>query len=512
MSITGSFYRGLSGLNTHGTAMGIIGDNIANVNTTGFKSSSAQFQDVLGVSLSGVAGGNQTGAGTNIQTVDTNFVQATFSTTEVATDVAVNGRGFFVVKDPTTSEKFYTRAGHFHFDNEGYYVNTMGERVQGYLYDSTGTQLIESLADIQISQNAMIPPNVTTQADIVLNLDTSNTIYTGPVKTVSLNAGGINYVAGNTLTIVQPGGALGTVTVTSVDAVTGAVTGINPIPANAGTGYKIETGLTTTGGAGTGCTIDIANVTWDITDPDAASNYSTPVKIYDTLGQSHILQVYFTKTAANTWQWHAAMADSEVSSGGGAESYRLFGSGEVADDLEFSGTTGNLTSPTTAVDLYDAANAIVFANGALATAMTVDFTGTTQYGAESVIQSVVQDGYSAGTTSAVSIDDVGNIVANFTNGQVKNVARFALSSFLNINGLLRKGDTLFSETISSGQAITNKAGEGGMGGISSSMLEESNVDLAGEIIKMIVIQRGFQANSKVISTTDEMLNTLIQLR
>jgi flagellar hook protein FlgE len=429
MSITGSFYTGLSGLNTHGTAMGIIGDNISNVNTAGFKNSSAEFQDILGLSLSGVLGGNQTGAGSNVQSVDTNFVQGTFETTDVSTDLAVNGKGFFIVEDPTTHETFYTRAGHFHFDNEGYYVNSLGERVQGYLYNGTGTELIETLADIQINQNSMIAPNATSAVEMILNLDSSE-----------------------------------------------------------------------------------ATDTWDITDPAGSSGYSTPVTIYDTLGQAHVLEIYFTKTAANTWQWHAVIPSSDVTSGGGAGTYRLFGSGEVADDLEFSPTTGALTSPTTAVDLYDAANAIVFANGIAASAVTADLTETTQYGSESVIQSIIQDGYAAGVTSSVAIDGDGNITASYTNGQVKKIARLALSSFLNINGLLRNGSTQYSETVQSGQPLTNKAGEGGMGTISSSMLEESNVDLAGEIIKMIVIQRGYQANSKVISTTDEMLNTLIQLR
>ena len=435
MSITSSFYTGLSGLSTHGTAMGVVGDNIANINTTGYKNSSPQFEDILGQSLSGVQGSNQTGAGTNVQSIDVNYIQGTFETTEVPTDVAINGRGFFVVKDSSTNEQYYTRAGHYHFDNEGYYVNPEGKRVQGFLYDSTGTNLIESLSDIQVNQNSMIAPQVTTTAEMILNLDSSSTIPAG--------------------------------------------------------GFLIA-------------------------NPNGTSNFSTPITIYDSLGQAHVIQVYFTNisTVANPrrWEWHAIIANSDTSAGGAG--YALFGQGVTVGStlLEFN-PSGVLTSPTAAITFHDqTANAITYANGVAATNSTIDFRGTTEYGAVSAVQTINQNGYAPGSASAIAIDEQGNLTANYTNGQVKKIARLAVANFPNINGLSRKGGTLYSETVASGQPLINKPGVGGMGSISSSMLEESNVDLAGEIIKMIVIQRGYEANSKVISTTDAMMNTLINIR
>ena len=432
MSITSSFYTGLSGLSTHGTAMGVIGDNISNINTTGYKNSSPTFEDILGQSLSGVQGSNQTGAGTNVQSIDVNYIQGTFSTTEVATDVAINGRGFFVVKNPTSDEQFYTRAGHYHFDNDGYYVNAEGKRVQGFLYNAAGTTLIESLSDIRVNQNSMIAPQVTTTAEMILNLDSS-----APV---------------------------------------------------------IEDG-------------------WEIDDPNGTSNFSSPITIYDTLGQAHVIQVYFTNISTdavpNTWQWHAIIADSDTAAGG--TGYTLFGEGVVAatDRLEFD-EYGILDSPDEAIPFLT--EDIIYANGVDATDSDIDFTGTTQYGSLSAIQNINQDGYAPGSASAIAIDDQGNLTASYTNGQVKKIARLGLANFPNINGLSRRGGTLYSETVGSGSPLTNKPGVGGMGTISSSMLEESNVDLAGEIIKMIIIQRGYEANSKVISTTDAMMNTLINIR
>jgi flagellar hook protein FlgE len=142
----------------------------------------------------------------------------------------------------------------------------------------------------------------------------------------------------------------------------------------------------------------------------------------------------------------------------------------------------------------------------------MDFTGTSQYGSPSAVQSIVQDGYAAGTASGITLDSEGNMVATYTNGMVRNIARLALADFANLNGLERKGSTLYQATPVSGDPLLNKPGVGGTGTVSGSMLEESNVDLADEFVNMIVIQRGYQANSKVIQTTDEMLAQLMTIR
>ena len=425
MSITSSFYTGLSGLDTHATAMQVIGDNIANVHTTGFKNGSAHFEDVLGMSLTGLAGNNQTGAGSGVASVDANFIQGSLETTGVGTDLAINGQGFFVLGAPDTDEMFYSRAGHFFFDEEGYYVNTDGYRVNGYLYDATGTDLIENPVDIQVEQNSMIPPQVTGQIDMVLNLDAS-------------------------------------------EAVTSA---------------------------------------FSITDPGGTSCFSTAVTVYDTLGDSHQIQVYFTKTSAQQWAWNAAIDGGDLTSGATGVLQNV-GSGVCL----FSTSTGGLTSGATVS--FNNSMDLVFLNGStiLEDAIEIDFTETTQYGSASAIQVLNQDGYAAGNLSGVGIDPEGNLVASYTNGLRKKIARMALADFACLNGLARKGDTLYQDTTSSGDALMNKPGVGGMGTIASSMLEESNVDLASEFIRMILIQRGYQANTKVITTTDEMLAQLMNIR
>jgi flagellar hook protein FlgE len=430
MSITAAFFTGLSGLDTHATAMQVIGDNIANVHTTGFKAGAAHFEDVLGMSLTGLTANNQTGAGAGVASVDSNFIQGSLEATGVSTDVAVNGQGLFILGVPDTNEVTYSRAGHFFFDEEGYYANTDGYRVQGYLYDSTGLNLIENLADIRIDQNSMIPPKVTSDIDMVVNLDADEPVIT-----------------------------------------------------------------------------DV----FDAADP-TTYQFSTTVTIYDSLGDSHQVQVFFTQSDLQEWTWNAMIDGSDVQSGIPGV-FELYGTGT----LEFD-TLGQLTSSSAMampVDFYagSASSAIgFFANGLAPPATTINFTFTTQFASPSAIEVLKQDGYPAGNLSGVGIDSEGNLVANYTNGLRKNMARIALADFPSLNGLARVGDTLYRATTTSGDPLYNKPGVGGMGTIASSMLEESNVDLAAEFIRMILIQRGYQANTKVITTADEMLAQLINIR
>ena len=420
MSLGSSFYAALSGMSTNGMAMQVISDNIANSNTVGFKGTSTQFEDILGMSLEGIAGFTHLGVGANVSAMPCAFTQGTLMTTTVGTDVAINGKGFFIVEDSVTNEQFYSRAGNFHVDEDGYLVNVNDLRVQGYLYDSTGTNLIEVLDDIVINQTTMVPPSITGEIDMVLNLDSAE------------------------------------------DA-----------------------------------------LVFDLNDPGATSNYSTALTIYDTLGQSHTITVYFTKTGIQAWEWNATIDGSDVS-GGTPGTAELFGTGALAFD-----DYGVLQ---TAMPVNFYTGAITFANGIDATAIDVDYSSTTQYGSPSVIQILTQDGYAAGNLSGISIVTNGNIVGHFTNGEVKNLARLALAEFPSYMGLERAGSMLFKQTTDSGIPLIGKPGEAGMGEVSAGMLEESNVDLATEFIRMIVTQRAYQANSKVISTTDEMLAQLMTIK
>ncbi|MBI5584047.1 MAG: flagellar hook protein FlgE [Deltaproteobacteria bacterium] len=429
MSVSSAFYTGLSGLDTSGTAMGVLGDNVANISTTGYKSSSIFFSDVLGLSLTGVMGGNRVGAGAKTQAVDVNYTQGTFKTTGSGSDVAINGNGMFVVRDSKTGAEYYTRDGHLTIDNEGYYVNSQGYRLQGYKYGvdtTTGTlALEETLVDIQVTANGINPPLATSDVTMVLNLNASDEIKTWAMP---------------------------------------------PGPAN--------------------------------------FNYSAPVTIYDSLGAAHVVQVYFTKTAASTWSWNAVIDGSEIT-GGTPGTPVIYGSGGAS--LTFDPNTGAL-DPASAGPVAFYGGALTFANGATPTATNIDFTGSVSYDSPSTTQDITQNGYPSGSAISVGIDELGNIVASYSNGTVKPLYRMALADFKSLSGLERKGMTIYQATIASGDPLYNKPGEGGTGKVNSTMLEEANVDLATELIKMIIVQRAYQANAKVISMADEMMQAVQNIR
>jgi len=429
MSVGSAFYTGLSGLDTSGMAMGVMGDNLANIGTTGYKSSSIFFGDVLGLSLTGVSGGNRVGAGSKTQAVDVNYTQGTFETTGSGTDVAINGNGFFVIRNPGDGAEYYTRDGHLGIDNEGYYINSQGYRVQGYKYglDSvTGKYALEeTLTDLKVTPGSINPPVATTSLTMKLNLDASADIKTTP---------------------------------------------------------------------------------WALPPTPNMYNFSAPVTIYDSLGSSHVIQVFFTKSAASTWDWNALIDGGDVT-GGTAGTPQLFGSGA---GIAFDPTTGKMTAPAIAVPFH--LGGIIFKNGSPSTANTIDFADSVSFASPSLAQDLSQNGFPAGSATSVSIDEFGNLTAAYSNGTNKPLYRMALATFKSLGGLDRKGLTLYQSTIASGDPLYGKAGEGSLGKVNPTMLEQSNVDLASEMIKMIIVQRAYQANAKVITMADEMMQAVQNIR
>ncbi len=429
MGVGSAFYTGLSGLDTNGMAMGVMGDNLANTGTTGYKGSSIFFGDVLGLSLTGVSGGNRVGAGAKTQAVDVNYTQGTFETTGSGTDVAINGNGFFVVRNPGDGAQYFTRDGHMGIDHEGYYINSQGYRLQGYKYGTdpiTGAYALEeTLTDLKVTPGSVNPPVTTTTVSMKMNLDAS---------------------------------------------------------------------------------ADIKATAFAIPPTPDMYNFSAPVTIYDSLGSSHVIQVYFSKTAASTWSWNALIDGGDVT-GGTAGTPQLFGSGV---GMAFDPATGKMTAPAAAVPFH--AGGITFINGSPSVASTIDFDGSVSFSTPSMLQDMNQNGFPAGSATSVSIDEFGNLTAAYSNGTNKPLYRMALATFKSLGGLDRKGLTLYQSTVASGDPLYGKAGEGSLGKINPTMLETANVDLASEMIKMIIVQRAYQANAKVITMADEMMQAVQNIR
>lgn len=427
MTMLTSLFTAVSGLGANGTALSVIGDNIANVNTTAFKGSRANFGDILSQSLGG--GGNlQIGRGSRVGSVQQLFAQGTVETTGNPLDMAIDGDGFFMVREQSGAQ-FFTRAGQFSVNRDGYVINPNGNFLLGFLADGAGniTANIERINVATINS----PPNATAQLSIQANLDSRETAPIVPW---------------------------------AVSAATGPAAG--------------------------------------------SYNFASAITAYDTLGNSHLVNVYFRKSAVpNSWDVYATYNNSAS----GINYVQVPGGGPLAT-LTFD-TNGQLTAPllpTTGnfdFSAWGATNpqAVAFNFG-----YNTNF--TTQYGSPSSTIFQTQDGYTSGSLRALSVSQNGVLSGVFTNGQVRDLAQVVLARFTAPSELTKLGKNLFAESNASGQPLIGEPGTSGRGTISSSSLEAGNVDLAEEFVRLIAAQRGFQANTRVITTTDELLNELLAIK
>ena len=420
MGLSSALYSGVSGLKTNGQAMSVIGNNLANTNTIGFKGSRTVFSDLLSSSISSSSGISQVGRGVSVSTVDNVFSQGTFESTESNLDVAIEGDGFFMLKEVGDQTPYYSRAGSFRFDDDGYLVSPEGLRVQGKEFDADGTVIAGDPGDIQIADTGLIGGSVTNALTLNTNLDSSEAI---------LPLGGLV-----------------------------------------------------------------------ITDPNTF-NYSSSIQVFDTLGGPHLLTTYFIKTAANTWNWawSAEQEGGAIIQGTGSNTLSFTADGILTNDA--------LSPP---LDTIGFIPSLDWNNSTTPTAIDITF-DTTQFNSASAVISQEQDGFGAGDLTGVNIDPEGIVVASYSNGEQINISQLVLSKFVNPNGLSKAGSNLYAATTSSGPPRTGIPGPE-LGKLFTNSLEQSNVDMADEFVKMITIQRGFQANSKIITTVDELLGELINLK
>lgn len=441
MSLFSSLYTGVSGLRAYGDSMQVIGNNIANVSTVGFKGSRAEFGDLLTQSIAGTSGNNGLGLGVRLSGISRSFSQGALNTTDRLTDLGIDGRGFFVLRG-SEGQQFYTRNGQFKIDADGYLVSSQELRVQGNLFDVTGASLGQG--DLRLTQVNSAP-----------RATTDGTAGTGVVVTANLDS----------REPVIAAGFDGTSTATA----------------------------------------------------NATSNFSTTLSVYDSLGNSHAVTVYFTKTQDATatqnaiWSWNATVDGSEVT-GGTAGTLTAGGSGTVEFD-----TQGRLTTQTTTAGGgfnftgATAGQVVGFNFGDAISAGGTGLNGTTQYASTSAVVSQSQDGFGAGSLSSIAIGNNGTVTGFFTNGESIPIAQIILADFANPEGLISSGNSLFQQTPDSGVAVIGNPKEGGLGGVNSFTLETSNVDLAEEFVTLVTHQRAFQANSRIITTVDQLLNDVVNL-
>jgi flagellar hook protein FlgE len=396
-----SLFSGISGLRAHQQMMDVTGNNIANVNTTGYKSSQTVFQDTLSqmVNAAGApqnqSGGTnpaQVGLGVRLASINANFGQGAAQTTGKSSDMMIQGDGFFVVK--SGGESLYSRAGSFTFDANGSLTTPTGQIVQGWGADGDGeVNTAGAPGDIKLPIGISLSPAPTENVTMTGNF--SNEAVVGTRKEI-------------------------------------------------------------------------------------------PVKVYDANGAANTMVVTFQKTSATQWSLTLPAAN-----GGGSQPITF-------TDGKAVGTTDPLTNEDTGkIKVGD---------------FTFDIHDLTQYSGNTEARVSNSDGSGAGILSSYTVSNTGQIVGVFSNGLKQTLGQLALANFNNVNGLEKIGDSMFRSTVNSGLAQVGAAGSAGLGLITSGALEMSNVDLAQEFTNLVIAQRGFQANSRIITTSDEILQELVNLK
>lgn len=429
-----SFNTALSGLNAASADLNVKSNNIANVNTTGFKESRAEFADVFAVSAFG-SSDTAIGNGTVLNNVAQQFEQGNLEFTDNALDLGISGQGFFALSpNQTSNEIVYTRAGAFNVNSDGFVVNSAGQFLRTFPVNSDGTV---SSTSISSTQPLQLPSTAgTPQATANVNIST-NLPSTAP-------------------------------------ALTGAI---------------------------------------DPTDPTTYTN-STSVTIFDSLGNEHIVTLYYQKTTtANEWNVAAYIPGEDINPPSSTPVLLdTTPTSSPPETLTFDPTIGGALAAASATTYSFDLSGTAFVSGAAAQSTTINFTGTTQNSGAFNVVDLSQDGFPTGRLSGLDISDDGLVRATFTNGQATPLGKIVLANFANPQGLRQIGNTSWTETIDSGQVLAGEAGTGVFGLIQSGALEASNVDLTAELVGLITAQRNFQANSKAIETNNAITQTIINLR
>jgi flagellar hook protein FlgE len=413
-----SMFSAISGLKAHQTKLDTVGNNIANVNTVGYKSSQTVFQDTLSQVLSNGSAPTETTGGTNpaqvglgvkVAGITTNFSQGSTQSTSRSTDFMISGDGFFVTQ--AGNEQLYTRAGSFDFDGQGRLVTSDGSILQGWTAKDGVVDPNGAIGDLSVPYGQVMPPSASTK---------------------------------------------------------GGFTG---------------------------------NLTSGAAKDDAVESQIT---MYDALGNAHQVTATFTRTAtANAW----SLTLKDENGADLTPDTDTATTGVQAPVLHFNAATGQLAAADRTLT-FSPSTAMA---GSWPGTISMDLSTISQFGAKSSLKPTTTDGYAMGTLQSFSLSSDGTIVGVYSNSLRQDIGKLALATFSNPGGLEKSGNSSYRVGNNSGVAVIGAAGTGGAGTLTAGALEMSNVDLASEFTDLIIAQRGFQANSRVITTSDEVLQALVQL-
>ena len=536
-----SLYVGATGVVAHNASMQVIANNLANVSTVGFKRADILFGDLISQQLatgssqsdSGAHFASQIGKGVGISQIRTVFTGGPLENTDTVTDLAIAGEGFFGISDPLSpiaGASHYTRAGAFRFNNEAYLVNAHDYRLQGYAYDAENDVWATTVSDIQLPYEDIVvdgqttrlvrsDPFATSSVEVVTNLDhtaadlfanSSSPLfamleaYNANQSNASSPFGGALPEYSTSISVYDEDGNSHDMTiyfdpVTSND-LSNAVPGYSyweyliALPADSDGSSAYGTSAAGLAGVGVltfdsqGHLVGQAAYALDPTGTSAAGGTNLNSWVPATFNEDGLPQITYTFG----------------SNGGAVGTTRT-----ISYDFGINSDTGSWVGSGAGTAANVGTNV-----GNLVTldSMNRDARVTTNYDSPSATLYHIQDGYSWGYLDYLSVDREGILSGHFTNGQTEEMYKVGVYRFNSPWGLRRDGQTNFVETKASGAAIEGVAEDRGRGTISQNTLENSNVDMAQEFADMIVTQRGYQANTKVITTSDTLLNTLISIK
>ncbi|MBF0425632.1 MAG: flagellar hook protein FlgE [Magnetococcales bacterium] len=529
-SITEAMYSGSSALTNYGNAMTVIGNNLANANTTAFKGSRTTFEDILiqTVGISGTRGATQIGTGMGMSSVDQNMSQGTMNSTTSVTDMSIDGRGFFEVKSNpnvsvpsaggstavTTTGTYYTRAGDFKQNNDGLLVNNGGLVLQGWVLDASGNKG-GNLQDINMSPFKTSNPKATTSVNVGVNLNATtpaNTKTYNPDDPATYDYATTTRVydsLGNGHNVQLQFRSLGNnawewhvaVPASELDPK-------DPAQSGAGTTMKaVDLGSGNVTAAPSGVSYTAGKLEFD-SFGRLSKEGSTPIQFAFTGigGTPSTQQILFDFGGATD-----ANGDSTNDFTPPAAAAATAGTGTAGTTGTTTGTTGTTTG-TTGTTTGTAA-ALTYGTGtAAADSGNSGTNGTVQMAGDSSTLKLSQNGFPVGYLENLAIGQDGKITGNYSNGDSRGLYQIALVDFDNSQALSQIGSNLFAETRLSGAARADAPQSGRLGSIKNFSLEQSNIDLSSEFINMIAVQRAFQANSRVVTISDGMLEELVSLK
>jgi flagellar hook protein FlgE len=413
-----AYSTALSGLNADTTAIDTVGNDLANLNTTGYKATEIDFSDLMAEHLGGSATSNELGMGVGQLNLYSNYTQGSLQTTNGPTDAAIQGNGFFVVQNQN-NQTLYTRDGSFQVNSSGQLTDGAGDLVQGWGATNGVVNTNSAIGNVSVPLGATIPATATTTMSVALNLDST--------------------------------------------------------PSTTGT----------------------------------PATFSTPVQVIDSLGTSHTLTATFTNTGTGSWSYSLTIPSTDLSAGGTAPA-------SVASGTLTFDSSGNLTSPAASTD-PQAVSITGLADGAADMSIgwnlynSAGTPGITQYAEASAVSGTQQNGFAAGQIGTVGLQNGGLLVANYSNGQQLTVGQLAVASIGNPNTLTQAGNNDLAASANTAAASIGAANTGSRGQVVAGALESSTVDIASEFTNLLTFERSYQANSRVITTSDQLVQDTLNL-